>query len=348
MIAEPLVGVACVVCGAGTHDVICPPREVEAHVQYLHRFHRRRLRPDGSGRVPAEALSDRAAFTQDYPTSIVACRECGLVFRNPRPTAVAIADAYTRDEYGRDRLEALFEAQLELYRPCAGFLARTLESGTRPPFVVEAGSFVGGFLAAGMGRGWRVLGVDPGREVAAFCRQRDLPVFEGTLADAPVAPGSVDCVAIWNTLDQLPDPEPTLGAARRLLRPGGLLAVRVPNGDCFRWAVSWLRRLRGVTRGWLRAGLAWNNLLAFPYLNGYSIRSLEWLLSWHNLQRIAVHPNTLARLSDDRTRTWAACEERLLKTLCRAAARLERAQGGDEARLAPWLDVYFRAGGVGR
>ena len=30
MIAEPLVRVACAVCGAGTYEVICPPREVEA------------------------------------------------------------------------------------------------------------------------------------------------------------------------------------------------------------------------------------------------------------------------------------------------------------------------------
>src|SRR5437762_11025760 len=109
MIAEPLIRVTCAVCGAGAQEVICPPREVEAHVEYLRRFHRRRLRPDDAGRVPAEALSDRAAFTQDYPTAIVACLRCGLVFRSPRPTPRAITDAYARDRYGQARLSALFE-----------------------------------------------------------------------------------------------------------------------------------------------------------------------------------------------------------------------------------------------
>ena len=97
------------------------------------------------------------------------------------------------------------------------------------PEIVEVGSFVGGFLAAGRQLGWSMLGVDPGKQVTEFCRSRELPVYCGTLGDAQISSNSVDAVVIWNTFDQLPTPDTTLTAARRILRHEGLLVIRVPN-----------------------------------------------------------------------------------------------------------------------
>jgi SAM-dependent methyltransferase len=147
----------------------------------------------------------------------------------------------------------------------------------------------------------------------------------------------VDAVAIWNTFDQMPEPEPVLAAARRCLRPGGVLALRVPNGDCFRLLSGASRRLPRPLAGWLRAAMAWNNLLAFPYLYGYSLRTLDRLLSRHGMARVAASPDILPRLADDHTKTWAAWEERALKLLFRLAAFPPR-----RLSLAPWLDVYYR------
>jgi SAM-dependent methyltransferase len=335
MIAEPLIEVACAVCGGEGHDILCASRELRAHREYLRRFHHRRLKPD----APAGALADRAAFTHTEDADLVVCQTCGLLYRNPRPTAAAITRAYAGDQYGRQRLESLFRAQLELYQPKARFLERWLRPGAR---VVEVGSFVGGFLAAGQVHGWEVCGVDPGEEVGAFCSERGLPVVHGTLEDIRCEPGSVDAVAIWNTFDQLPDPQPTLEAVCRLLCPGGVLALRVPNGACFRWAVLGMRRLPLPLGGWLRAAMAWNNLLAFPYLHGYSVPTLDRLLIRHRFRRIAVHPDTLTRLSDEHTKRWAAWEERALKLLWRLVARVEALRGRCRLTLAPWFDAYYR------
>lgn len=341
---ETLVAVRCAVCGGAEQVVVCSAAEVRAHQEYLLRFHRRRLRPGPDGRPPEDALADRAHFTQDYATDIVACRGCGLVFRSPRPPEGEITDAYEGDRYGPERLAALFQAQRELYQPRARQLRRRLR-GRSPVRVVEVGSFVGGFLAAGEEQGWEMLGVDPGEEVGEFCRSQGRRVFPGTLAEAPLQPATVDVVAIWNTFDQLPDPEPTLAAARHALRPNGILALRIPNGDCFRLLAVWEPRLPPRLRGWLHSAMAWNNLLAFPYLYGYSLRTLDWLLSWHGMLRIAAVPDTLPRLADAQTRWWAAWEERALKALWRVAFRLALPNGliiPDGSALAPWLDVYYR------
>lgn len=335
MTTDNLRDVACLICGTrGGQEILFSAAEVAAHLAYLRRFHGRRLRAD----VAEEVLVDRVQFTQDYVTDIVSCTGCGLLFRSPRPSNAAITRAYRRDHYGEDKMEEAFQAQRAYYRDKARALARWL-SGAQPR-VVEVGSWVGDFLAAGLERGWDMLGVDPGKEVGAFCRARGFPVHSGQLAEAPLDAGSVDAVTIWNTFDQLPDPRPTLAAAQRLLRPGGVLVVRVPNGACVRWLARWHHRLPPRLSDALHAAMAWNNLLAFPYLYGYSVTTLDRLLRDYGLARGAVQPHVLPRLAGAADRVWAAVEEQAFKLLIQAASRLP--QPGMEQPLAPWIDAYYR------
>jgi hypothetical protein len=71
---------ACHICGGSEVDQICSSEEVQAQIEFLRGFHRRRLRH------PTEsALKDRGEFTQEYLTDIVACRGCGLICRAMRP-----------------------------------------------------------------------------------------------------------------------------------------------------------------------------------------------------------------------------------------------------------------------
>jgi SAM-dependent methyltransferase len=48
----------------------------------------------------------------------------------------------------------------------------------------------------------------------------------GSAYDVPLASGSADAVCLFNVLQHLADPLRALGEARRLLRPGGIVAVR--------------------------------------------------------------------------------------------------------------------------
>jgi len=230
-----------------------------------------------------------------------------------------------------ERLRALFESQLEQFRERIGVLQEMLGDAPQP-VVVEVGSFVGGFLTAAQELGWTAVGLDPGKEVAEFCRSRGIDVHCMVAAEAQIAAGGADCVAIWNTFDQLPDPRPTLVAARSWLRHDGVLVVRVPNGACFRAAMQLLPRL--PWRGPLLAALAWNNLLGFPYLYGYSVATLDRLLAGVGFARIAVRPDTLVRLADDKTALWAAWEERILKAVWRLAFYADPGS-------APWFDAYY-------
>jgi SAM-dependent methyltransferase len=342
----PIESPACAVCGSVGTEVVRTAAEVRDDLAWLARFHLRRLRPGPSGRPPRAALEDRAEFTQSFATNVVVCRDCRLVYRDPRPTPEAVEAIYARDRYGEARLAALFDAQRELYRTKVAALRRWLPAGAAVR-VVEVGSFVGGFLAAAAAEQWSVLGVDPGEEVTAFCGARGLAVVRGTLDEARIPDASVDGVAVWNTFDQLADPAPTLAAVRRILRPGGILALRVPNGLFFRAAIARMRRAPRPVASALRVTLAWNNLLGFPYLHGYSVPTLDHLLARYELGRIAAHPDTLVRLSDDATRRWAAAEERVAKLGCRVLWSLRRDRARRAYGTAPWLDAYYRLAPAG-
>jgi len=127
-----------------------------------------------------------------------------------------------------------------------------------------------------------------------------------------------------------------------VLRPGGVLIIRIPNGECFRWAVTRMRTLPWPLTNWLRATLAWNNLLAFPYLYGYSVRTVDRLLRSYGFTPVAVHGDTLMQLGDQQTKTWALVEESMLKSFCRFTAMIEKCFPPSQMKLVPWLDVYYQ------
>jgi SAM-dependent methyltransferase len=334
------VDAPCVVCGSTAHSTACSAREVIAHHRYLRRFHKERLHLDSHADVAESALQDRINFTQDYATDIVSCSSCGLIYRNPRPKKETVLTNYATDEYDDEFLATAFRTQLDLFRSKARTVAKLMPQRDHVR-MLEVGSFVGSFLAVGRDFGWDMIGVDPGEQAVAFSRARGLSVYRGTLPDLRLAAQSVDCVAIWNTFDQLPDPRTTLRIAQDILRPGGLLCLRIPNGDCFVAALKRIRRRPRWISRWTRAALAWNNLLMFPYLFGYSVHTADLLLGQYGLHRIAAHPDTLVTLADPHVKTWARLEERLVKLVCRAVARFGSHDARTAYRLAPWLDLYY-------
>ncbi len=335
---QPRVHVGCRLCGSRRCRQVCSSEDIVTQQTFLQRFYRRRWSQQN-----AATATDRVNFTQDYATAIVACKDCGLLYRNPRPRADAVTQAYETEEYDETYLQAEFTAQRTWARGKADILARHLEKVGRRirPRVLEIGSFVGGFLLEGQRRGWDMLGVDPGHDVVAFCRQHQLPVFEGTLEEAQLPPASFDAVAIWNTFDQLPDPRALLQQVLPLMRNGGLLVVRVPNGAYFDWVMTMRARLpKGLQRP-LEIALACNNLLTFPYLYGYSADQLERLTEPFGFRLLASHADQVVSTPPGHLRRWALWEERGVKTFGRLLAALWPDNRSLRFRSAPWLDCIF-------
>lgn len=318
---------SCVVCGHADAAVVADADAIRREIEELWAYHQRRLRPD----TPPERLMDRVAFSQHPALRIVRCRGCGLVYRNPIERPHELEDIYEAPPAEPDlprTARALHDTQRTAARAQAKRLLAVL--GHRGAGL-EVGSYVGAFLAAARDEGLRFEGVDVNRTVNGFTRSLGFTVHDGEFAKLPDHPG-VDALAIWNTFDQLPDPRATLKAARDLLQPGGVLALRVPNGGAY---VAWRKRLEGPRpmRAAARAVLAQNNLLGFPYRFGFTVGALSRLLHEAGFRVVRVFGDVLVPTADAWTRPWARVEEHLLKLAARPLARVRAAE-------APWFEIY--------
>jgi 2-polyprenyl-3-methyl-5-hydroxy-6-metoxy-1,4-benzoquinol methylase len=321
----------CLVCGSANGSELADSESMRGEVEALWAFHTRRLHP----RIPPKHLTDRLAFSQHPPLRLVQCDVCGLVYRNPVERAHELREAYGDDAPTTDVLAALHETQRDAYRAQARRLTR--ETHGRVGTGLEVGSYVGGFLAAAHELGWRFEGVDVNETATAYARSLGLRVTVGTI-ESMAADGALAqrfaAVAFWNCFDQLADPRAAAVAARRLLAPHGMLAIRVPNGAFY----ARLRPLLATAAApAARLLLAHNNLLTFPYRYGFTPSSITRLLEQCGFGVQRITGDVLVPIADRWTRPWATAEERILKVLLKP---LTNAYG--RMRLAPWFEVYAR------
>jgi SAM-dependent methyltransferase len=327
---------SCEICGEPALRILCEARQLVAHARRLERFHKERLR------VASEPqLEERARFTQHDPASLLACASCGLVLRWPRPRKAALRRIYARDEYAPERLAEMVASQRTLFRRKLPLLSELLG---QPGRVLEVGSFVGGFLEEARDAGWDAIGLDPGHQLVGECRRRGLQVIEGTFEDLAERDElfAVDCLAIWNTFDQLADPRTTLDLAAVTLHEGGILALRVPHGLCFERLLAQWRSASDPDEQLLwEACLAWNNLFSFPYLFGYTLESLRRLVTPFGFELVSARGDLLPPTECRALAGWACEEERFVRSL--QLRWIEDDYGVDpQLAHAPWLDVYWR------
>lgn len=97
------------------------------------------------------------------------------------------------------------------------------------PRILDAGCGTGNNVRH-LGRHGRAVGVDLWEEALRLSRSRAAAVARGDLAALPFADGSFDCVTSFDVLYHrwVRDDRAAAGELARVLRPGGLLLVRVP------------------------------------------------------------------------------------------------------------------------
>ena len=189
--------------------------------------------------LPCPHPTDRLAPlfpARDYITGdafqVGTCSACGLAVTSPQPSGEALGRYYPPAYHG-DSDDRRFPAPVEalqrlLYRHRAGVVERV--AGGKPGRVLDIGCGRGHLLDAFRRRGWEVQGTELTEHSARFPRQvLGLPVHVGPGDALPFEPGSFDAVVMWHVLEHWPDPRLAIAEASRLLRPGGVFMVGVPN-----------------------------------------------------------------------------------------------------------------------
>lgn len=172
-------------------------------------------------------------------TQVVACDRCGLVYLNPR--LARLADNFTMDEAYLRKFYLPYYQDLGILTPALELDAVENQRfhqdalAEMQPYrdsnrVLDVGCAVGLFLAAARANGWECFGVEPSHHLGEYGRAHfGLSIVEGELAGAKFAPNSFDVITLWDVTEHLLDPMATYRLVHGLLRPGGLLMLRMPN-----------------------------------------------------------------------------------------------------------------------
>ena len=187
---------------------------------------------------PLRQLCDRMFETTTQTFQLVRCRQCGLLYLNPRPP-INVLGRFYRDDYApfaRHGLAARMKAFT--FRREVAALWPLLAPPRR---VIDLGCATGELLQSIQAHGNdNLLGIEPSAAAAASARQRwGLEIIIGTLEDAHLAPASVDTALLAHAAEHLPSPSRTFTELHRVIKPGGAVVLWLPNAN------SWAARLLG-------------------------------------------------------------------------------------------------------
>jgi 2-polyprenyl-3-methyl-5-hydroxy-6-metoxy-1,4-benzoquinol methylase len=161
---------------------------------------------------------------------ILRCKACGTLQVAPRPTSEAVAELYDADYYEGFIAGAGMVGGNTEVSPVLRLRLNEIERRIPKGRLLDVGSGLGLFVKHAHDQGWDAVGLEPSAWAAREGSSRyNIVIHHAELADAPIAPESLDVVHFNHVMEHVLDPVATMVAARKLLRPGGLLVVEVPQ-----------------------------------------------------------------------------------------------------------------------
>ncbi|MBI5240391.1 MAG: class I SAM-dependent methyltransferase [Elusimicrobia bacterium] len=200
---------------------------------------------------------------------VLRCRTCGLGLTAPPVPPTEIGRWYPEAYYGKEnvRFNALFELLTRWFRRRR---ARVLRRRVPPGAVLDVGCGRGIMLEGLRALGYAACGVELNEAAAWHARNRlGLDVRTGGFLDCPAEAERFAAVVFWHTLEHFPDPGQALARARRILKPGGLLAVALPNSESLQARLF---------------GRHWFHLDVPRHYTHVGTRALETLLARHSFR----------------------------------------------------------------
>ncbi len=209
------------------------------------------------------------------------CEDCGLVATRPRPTPESLG-FYYEDTYSGEGAEAQenpmrqFQTESGLGRLISRYRLRVMGKVQRlgaDDRLLDVGCSYGGFLREARAQsGCATAGIDMDAGSIADAVDQDVCEYRtGRLVDAGFEPGRFTTITFFESLEHHSEPVAALREAHRLLAPGGLVVIEVPN-----YAGFWRRVFR----------TAWLPLLIPQHLFHFTPKTLASMLHEAGFEQI--------------------------------------------------------------
>ena len=164
---------------------------------------------------------------------ILRCERCGLRWTDAR--GLDAAAIYTEEYFQGGMPDGYFDylgserSLRDEYEARLALIQRHLRP-RRGGRLLEVGCATGGFLEIAR-RAFEVQGLDVSAFAANEARRKGLDVACGTLRGSATLHPPYDVIALFDTIEHLPEPAATLGQAHALLSPGGTLVLSTGDAE---------------------------------------------------------------------------------------------------------------------
>jgi 2-polyprenyl-3-methyl-5-hydroxy-6-metoxy-1,4-benzoquinol methylase len=177
-------------------------------------------------------LEVRDYFLTQEDFSIQQCAGCGFKFVNPRPDKNEISRYYQSDDYishdaGKENIISRIYKIARVYSIKGKFqiVKRYFKSGN----ILDIGCGTGEFLSYCKSKGFTVTGVEPNPKAGTFAQKVHGINVLNSLNDLSHHNGVFNCISMWHVLEHVHDLNETVEKIKRMLHPGGVFIIAVPN-----------------------------------------------------------------------------------------------------------------------
>jgi SAM-dependent methyltransferase len=210
------------------------------------------------------------------------CYSCKGWFLHPFPASDIIARYWSGTDWADpDHEIQLAEAKAALVKRLLAELSRWTEPGP----LLDFGCNFGQFMRKAQEAGWQPSGFEPNADAAAHARSKGFDVRCGwILEEAGFPNGHFSAITVIDVFCLVSDPIETLSQLHRLLRPGGVLAMRLTNK----------RLVLGLTRALSSPGAERDRRISkilLPQFHTIGIRPLTRILKGLGFGRIRISPH---------------------------------------------------------
>jgi 2-polyprenyl-3-methyl-5-hydroxy-6-metoxy-1,4-benzoquinol methylase len=184
----------------------------------------------------------------------VACKNCGLVFTNPRMSKESFADFYTKYyrelynyKFGKNDLKALFKNNYENGKKVYSFVHPFIKENIK---VLEIGCANGGLLRFFSEMGHEVTGLDLGEQEIEFGKKYyNLNLIHKSIDDY-YSQEKQDLIIMIHVIEHLTDCQTTMNKIFENLNDSGLLYISAPDIDTLKngeiYKGDWLKLMQNA------------------------------------------------------------------------------------------------------
>lgn len=166
---------------------------------------------------------------------IVQCRNCSLVYVNPRPSRSVVANSYDR-AYFEQRFPGEDAPRIRLGRVLARGLRSVLPQDSGKPLRwLDIGGGKGSVVRGAREEGFDVSLVDIAEAAVRTAREMEIEAYRGEFTDSYFDGKSYDVITALEVLEHCYDPKALFHRIHQLLRPGGVFFYTTGNADEIRF-----------------------------------------------------------------------------------------------------------------